>query len=190
VRGDTGFFQKPQLSGSPQPLLAAFFGPDTNLNSFDARINATRPVQVEMHQIDTIAKQVQDATAVQGQQQQLGRDPVTSLSPPGGAASKMIVRHAVTTGQQEMTALTQAFSDEAEWFIEANGEVDSVIYGNVLQSRSLVPIKGVGELFSGMYYVTRVKHSFTVDRYMQKFTARRNASAPQPDDFGGSLLPF
>jgi len=191
VRGDTGFFQKPALSGSPQPVLAAFFGPDTNLNSFDARINATRPVQVEMHQIDTIAKQVLDVTAVQGQQTQLGRDAVTSLSPPGGATSKMIVRHVITTGQEEMTALSQAFSDEAEWFIEATGVVDSLIYGNVLQSRNLVPIKGVGELFSGMYYVTNVKHTFSPDRYMQKFTARRNASAPKPSDFtGGGLLPF
>ncbi len=190
VRGDTAFFQKPALSGSPQPVLAAFFGPDTNLNSFDARINAAKPAKVEMHQIDTIGKQVLDASAEQGQQKQLGRDTASSLSPPGGATSKVIVRHAITTGQEEMKALSQAFSDEAEWFIEATGEIDSVIYGSVLQSRKLVPIKGVGEMFSGVYYVTNVKHTFNVDRYIQKFKARRNAMAPKPDDFGGGGLPF
>lgn len=190
VRGDTAYFQKPPLSGTPLPVLAAFFGPDTNVNWLDVRMNGTRPMQVEMHQIDAIGKQVLDATAVQGQQTQLGSNPASSLSPPGGATSKMIVRHRIATGQQEMTAFSQAVSDEAEWFIEATGEVDSLIYGSVLQSRQLVPIKGVGGTFSGMYYVTQVKHSFTVDRYMQKFTARRNASVPKPSDFGGSGLPF
>jgi hypothetical protein len=52
----------------------------------------------------------------------------------------------------------------------------------------LVPIKGVGEPFSGLYYVTNVKHNFTVGNYVQKFTARRNALAPKPSDFSGRSL--
>ena len=41
--------------------------------------------------------------------------------------------------------------------------IDTTNYGSVLQTKQLVPIKGVGELFSGLYYVTSVKHVFTMD---------------------------
>src|SRR5258708_6989204 len=68
VRGDTGFFAKPVLTGQPQPVMAALFGADTNLDSFEGRIMATRPVQVEMHQIYTIEKQGLDGSGSQGQQ--------------------------------------------------------------------------------------------------------------------------
>jgi len=66
-----------------------------------------------------------------------------------------------------------------------------VLYGAVLRAGSLVPIKGVGEVFSGTYYITSVKHLFKTDKYSQQFRARRNALAPSGDeDFGdaGSLL--
>jgi hypothetical protein len=120
----------------------------------------------------------------------LGKNAARSFTPPGGTTSKTFVRHALGTGQQEMDVLCQAISDEAEWFIEANGEVDTVVYGNILQSRKLVPIKGVGKTFSGVYYVTNVKHSFNLEHYTQKFKARRNATEPNASDFSkaGGLL--
>jgi len=190
ARGDTFYFQPPPLSDPPLAVLAAHFGADTNLYSFEARVNAMRPAQVEMHQIDTLAKTVLDATATPTQQQ-LGQNGAASLSPPG-AQSKVIVRHEISTAAQEMSAVCQSLYDEAEWLIEASGEVDSAIYGGVLQSRKLVPVKGVGELFSGMYYLTNVKHIFNVEHYTQQFKARRNAMGPNPGDFtgGGLSLPF
>jgi hypothetical protein len=41
----------------------------------------------------------------------------------------------------------------------------------------------MGEIFSGIYYVTNVKHLFDLKGYTQQFTARRNALAPRPSDF-------
>jgi len=47
----------------------------------------------------------------------------------------------------------------------------------------------VGEVFSGTYYITNVKHSFKPDNYSQYFKARRNALAPSgAEDFGGDSL--
>jgi phage protein D len=186
VQGEKGFFRKPALNESPQLLLAAFFGAETNLNYFDARLNALRPAAVEMHQIDTIGKELQDAVAEAGEQRQFGRDGALSVEAPNGIAARMFVKHAVATGQPEMANLCRALFDEAEWFMEAKGEIDSLLYGAVLKAKNLVPIKGVGEAFSGMYYVTKVKHVFNIDRYIQQFTARRNALAPTPEDFSGN----
>lgn len=189
VAGDQGFFRKPVLSKPPQPVLAIHFGAETNLVSFDAKLNALRPTAVEMHQLDTIAKELQDAVAESNEQRQLGRDGALSLTPPQSVSARLFVRHAVATSQPEMQNLCRALFDEAEWLIEARGELDSALYGAALRAKQLVPIKGVGETFSGVYYVTSVKHVFTVDNYVQHFTARRNGLAPRRGDFsGGSLL--
>jgi phage protein D len=190
AKHDTGYFRKPVLTDPPQPVLAVHFGSETNMVSFEGRINALRPTAVEMHQIDTIGKQLQDSTVESGSLRQLGRDSAATLSPPGPASARLFVRQAVATGEPEMKNLVQAVFDEAAWLIQASGEIDSTTYGSVLQTKQLVPIKGVGELFSGLYYVTNVKHTFTMDSYTQQFTARRNAMAPTSSDFGsaGSLL--
>ena len=191
VSGESGFFRKPVLDAEPLPFLAAHFGDETNLINFDAKLNSLRPTKIEMHQIDTVAKEVQDALAESGEQELLGRDRAESLVAPNGIVPRMHVRQTSSVNQLEMDNLCRALFDEAEWLIEATGEVETVIYGAVLKAKSLVPIKGVGEVFSGTYYITNVKHLFKADKYTQQFRARRNALAPSGDeDFGeaGSLL--
>jgi phage protein D len=183
VRGDAGFFRKPVLSAPSQPVLAAHFGPDTNLGFVDVRVNALRPMRVEMHQIDVIGKQLQDASAEAGEQKQLGRDAALSFTVPSGVQSKMLVKQEVAVNQPEMQNLCRALFDEAEWFAQVRGEIDTAAYGAILQTMQTVPVKGVGEIFSGVYYVTKVKHLFDLKGYTQQFTARRNALAPRPSDF-------
>lgn len=187
VKDETGYFRKPILTEAPQPILAAHFGLETNLVYFDAKLNALRPIAVEMHQIDTIGKQIQDAVIGTNEQRQLGREGPLSVTAPNNIVARLFVKHAVATSQPEIENLCRALFDEAEQFITAQGEIDSVLYGAVLRAKNLVPIKGVGELFSGLYYVTNVKHVFNVERYVQRFSARRNAMAPSgPEDFAGN----
>jgi hypothetical protein len=69
--------------------------------------------------------------------------------------------------------LRQAYQPATE-FVNAEGEIDSRLYRHVLRAKRLVTIKGLGRTFSGLYYVTRVRHSFTVDGYTQRFEAYRN----------------
>ncbi len=193
VKGGAGYFRKPVLTTPPQPVLASHFGAETNLLNFDARLNALRPTRVQMHQINTISKDVKNAVAETGLQRRLGRDAALTVAKPAGQhadgteiLSRMFVKHAVATDQPEMQNLCRALFDEAEWFLECKGEINSVMYGSVLETKKLLPIKGVGETFSGLYYVTNVKHVFGVGGYVQKFAARRNALVSSgPSDFAG-----
>jgi len=190
VRGTNAYFRKPVLSSTPLPVLAVQFGGSTNVASVDIEVNAMRPARVEMHQIDTIGKQAQDADIESSDQTQLGQNSVLTLTAPNGAQSRVIVRHAVATGLTEMQNLCQAVYDRAEWLIEAKGHVDSVAYGGFLRTQSLVPMKGVGQICSGMYYLTNVRHVFTVNGYLQHFTGRRNAMAPNDSDFSAGFSLF
>jgi phage protein D len=186
--GNMGIFKSPDLDSTPLPVLAAHFGKETNLTSFDANLNALRPTAVEVHQIDVLTKQPQDISVEKSAQKDLGTEGPPAPPLPSGNTSHFFIRHNVTTGLPEMQQLANALADEADWFIEARGEVDSITYGSVLHARNRVPIKGVGEMFSGIYYLTSVKHFYHVDRYLQHFTARRNATKPKPNDFGETSL--
>jgi hypothetical protein len=129
---------------------------------------------------------VQQAAASRTTQRQLGRRGAGALRAPGGHKPLMFVRGAVALNKAQMENLSQALYDEAEWFVEASGVVETSAYGAVLGVRRLVPVKGVGEMFSGVYYLTSVRHVFAGDRYTQHFTARRNALAAQSAaDFSG-----
>ena len=77
-----------------------------------------------------------------------------------------------------MAALCQGLFHEAEWFVTAEGEIAGNQYGHVLKPRGTVTIKGVGETYSGIYYVTHVTHTFTSSGYTQSFRAKRNALMP------------
>ena len=190
IVGKTGYFAKPNLTKTPLPALAAHFGKETNLTSFDATWNALRPTTVECRQIDAAEKQVQVVTLERSAQKLLGKDAAEPPPHPEKKPPRTFVRHHVTTGTQETTRLVDAIGDEAQWFIEARGEVDSVEYGDILHARRTVPVKGVGELLSGLYYLTSVKHLYKVDRYTQTFTARRNATTGNLADFGPKPSPF
>jgi phage protein D len=191
VTGTTGYFGKPNLTGTPLPALAAHFADDTNLNSFDVDWNVLLPAGFEMDEIDFLTKQTLTASATQSSQTLLGSQCPGQLQIPNGAQSKVFLRHLVATGVPEMTAMVNGAADDAQWFIEGRGEVDGNKYDSLLHVRQRVPIKGVGESFSGMYYLTSVKHKYTVDRFVMNFTARRNATGSQASDFGGGGgLPF
>jgi hypothetical protein len=55
------------------------------------------------------------------------------------------------------------------------GTLDVARYGRILKSRRLVGVRGAGEAFDGLYYVTKVTHSIQRGDYRQSFTLARNA---------------
>lgn len=192
VDGETGFFQPPQVSGAPQPLLSVQFGDDTNVNWFHLDVNALTTMDVEMVQIDHDTKDVLDATSAPGMQQALGANPATSYLGAGMTSGLLCVGKIATTGNSEMTALCQGLYNEGEWFVTGKGEVAANQYGNVLKPRAPVTIKGIGETYSGIYYVTHVTHIFNADGYIQRFEVKRNGLMPTgAEKFGadaGGLL--
>ena len=58
--------------------------------------------------------------------------------------------------------------------VTATGSLDTLIYGNVLQARGLVGVRGAGNPFDGLYYVSSVTHNIKRGEYKQNFTLSRN----------------
>lgn len=55
-----------------------------------------------------------------------------------------------------------------------SGTLDVARYGRILKSRRLVGVRGAGEAFDGLYYVTKVTHSIKRGEYKQSFSLARN----------------
>ncbi|MEV8509047.1 contractile injection system protein, VgrG/Pvc8 family [Actinoplanes sp. NPDC051475] len=189
VDGETGYFGPSALSGSPQPVLAVHFGDQTTVDRFRLEVDALAPATVAMHQIDRITGEPLAATAEKGSEKLLGAG---GLPEPGVEAARVEVAQTVATGLPEMDALCQGLCDRGAWFVTGEGEVAANQYGTVLKPHATVTVKGVGEAYSGVYYVTHVTHRFTVDGYRQDFKVRRNALRPSGDEQftadGGGLL--
>lgn len=180
VRNSTGYFRPPRLRGSKLlKTLAIQFGEESNLVNFRVQVNALQPCKVEMNQVDLLTREVRSVIVESTQQKQLGKDSAASLYQAGVKPVKTFVKHAAANGQPAMQTLCQSLYDEAEWLMQGEGEIIGALYRDVLKARELVTIKGIGKTYSGVYYVTRVKHIFTDDGYTQVFNVKRNAMNPE-----------
>jgi hypothetical protein len=55
------------------------------------------------------------------------------------------------------------------------GSLDVARYGRVLRSRGLVGVRGAGEAFDGLHYVSSVTSTLERGSFRQEFTLARNA---------------
>lgn len=187
VAGKTAYFRKPRLDDTPQPVLACHFGEETNLNRFSIEVNGLKPANVAMFQVDRLNKEVMDSAAETSMQTALGSTDSSGLLASGMNPSLVYMGMNAASGKPEMDALCQGFYHRAEWFVSAEGEIAANLYAHVLKARNTVTIKGVGQTYSGVYYVSHVTHSFTTDGYIQFFKVKRNALMPTgSEDFTAS----
>ncbi len=185
VRNTTGYFRPPQLSGKPQKTLAIQFESESNLTYFRAEIDAQKQTMVEMFQVDSLTRENRVVTVNSTQQRRLGQTSAAELYAAGVTPAKTFVKQTKANLQPAMQALCQGLYDDAEWIVRGEGEIVGSFYQDVLKARELVTIKGVGKTYSGVYYVTKVKHVFTDTGYTQQFRVKRNAINPEgSEDFG------
>ena len=192
VQGDTGYFRPPQIDEEPQPVLAAHFGNQTTLNKFTLDVNALSPSNVAMFQVDRANKETIEVAVESSEQTALGETDVSGLLALGMDPAINYVAKNGASSDLEMTALCQGLFHRAEWFVTAEGEVAGNFYAHVLVPRATVTIKGVGETYSGVYYVNHVTHVFSGNGYMQRIKVKRNGILPTGNenftvDSGGLL---
>lgn len=182
LQGTTAYFRPIAAGEDPQPVLAAHFGDETNLISFTAGVDALRPANVSMFQVDRLSKEVLSSGAESSEQDQLGALDASGILASGIEQGRVYVAKNAATGAPEMTALCQGLFEEGWQFVTGEGEIDAAAYEHVLKPRELVTIKGVGETYSGVYYVSYVRHYITRENYAQFFQVQRNGLLPTGDE--------
>jgi hypothetical protein len=64
-------------------------------------------------------------------------------------------------------------NDAAKDAVTATGELDGLRYGDVLEARSVIGLRGAGFTNDGNYFVQSVTHTIAKGEYKQQFTLRR-----------------
>jgi hypothetical protein len=174
---NVGYWGPPTRFGLPQRALSANLGAATNVLSIrfennvlnaefiDGRIQdrlTDRQVPVHTYASTRVPLSSQPAWLVHRAQLRRAR-----LRGAGGLS--------VTEAYARAQGQTNASSD----VITASGELDALRYGDVLQARGLVGLRGVGYSHDGNYYVQSVTHRINRGSYRQSFTLTREGQGAQ-----------
>jgi len=104
---------------------------------------------------------------------------VNPLSPPLGLVEPIPKKFYEIEGTAKLTPLQAiliglAKAAETSDVVTGTGSLDVLRYGQPLQARQLVGVRGVGMAFDGLYYVTSVTHHIKRGEYKQDFSLARN----------------
>ena len=178
----TGYFRKPVLDTTPQKMLSVLFGDESNVNRLDVFVDSLRPLTAQSKQINMAENISEDGNIKSSSLNKLGQkslheliiDKVSRLSHPSSEPSRVLIS-SVVQDTREIQNMCNSLMDEASWFVKALCEINGPAYQSVLRAKRLVLIRGTGKLHSGTYYVSKVIHIITKDKYIQRMEARRNA---------------
>lgn len=168
-----GHFHPPKHDEKPQGTLTINMGAATNVNKFRARYDMLGPAAATGATLDPDSGSKEKSRADEASKSEsMGDQP----SVPADRPRRVLLSQLGMAQAGEVQRYAQAVVDRSSWSIVAEGELNTVAYGGVLRAKKPVMVRGVGQQFSGRYYVERVLHTIGGDGvYVQRFKLRRNA---------------
>jgi hypothetical protein len=155
--------------GIPQPALNTDMDAYTNVESLSFSFNAAKAALPFIY----IQEQYSNAPIL------IPVPPITPLNPPLGAIPPIPLQFPIIDGTAKLSPIQAVLIGLAKAAktadaVTATGSMDTLIYGNILQARGLVGVRGAGNPFDGLYYVSSVTHNIKRGEYKQNFTLSRN----------------
>jgi len=105
---------------------------------------------------------------------------VTPLNPPLGVVGPIPPRVTFLTDTAKLNPIAAAmtgiaYAGQHSDSVFGSGTLDVARYGNLLRSRALVGVRGAGEAYDGLHYVTQVTTTLRRGELTQSFSLARNA---------------
>ena len=171
---NTAYWGPPVRTGIPQKALSINMGPDTNVEQVNFSNDALRPGFQSGSVQDRTTNQTMPVEIFASTRTPLVSQPAWLVNQPN-VRRRQFRRSGVNTVQAYAQAqgLTDASTDEV---VTASGELDAVSYGDLLQPRGLVDVRGAGYSYDGTYYVKSITHSIRRNEYKQRFTLSREGT--------------
>jgi hypothetical protein len=169
---NTAYWGPPPRNLPPQKALSVDLGPATNVISLDFSYEAKGPtivfgaVESEFGDVD-----VPIATTMPTRLPPLAASPaIPALLP--FVRSELYSNPAYGPGRAlyDANAITQQSTDSV---VTANGSLDAMQYGDVLQAPGVVGVRGAGASYDGHYYLGSVTHNLRLSSYTQDFVLTR-----------------
>jgi phage protein D len=167
------YFGEMRLAAETQPTILVYAGRDTNCVRFDLHDDGHRPDRVAYQVAPEVGTESQ-AVEVPPNLRLLGNEAADSTD----AGLNDFVWRPQRLGivdDTQMAAVAQRMVNEQSMRISVDGELDGSLYGHVLLAGDPVGVDGVGDRYSGTYFVDSVTHRFDVNGYKVTFRLLRNA---------------
>jgi len=172
---NTAYWGPPLYIGSQQKALTVDSGPGTNVKSISFKYDGRAPQLVHgMVQDDMTELDLPILTLVSTRLPYLSTEQaVISNQPYVNNVSFTDPRLGYLRAADFATAGTDASTEKV---VTVTGEVDAMRYLSVLDVPGLVPIRGAGNSYDGLYYVRQVTHNISRGQYSQQFTLTREGT--------------
>ncbi|MHC4308366.1 MAG: phage late control D family protein [Planctomycetota bacterium] len=180
------YMKPPQLDEDPQASIMVYAGARTNCLRFSVTHDGHRPDKVGVMRAPETGTVMENETLTPDLTL-LGKKVATSENA-GLVPFVWQMQRPAGGSMEEAKARAQAKANENAWKVKADGELDGSLYGHVLMTHKLVGVYGVGETYSGLYYVDTVSHTFDQNGYRQSFKLLRNATGQDSEPEGEDSL--
>lgn len=176
VKLDKLYFKKPGYIEKPDPELTLEWG--RSLKRFSPKLSTYGLyTEVTVRGPQTSHGGGKDplvGTAAAGdERQKLGSQSASEIAKSNFKENKINhPDHNVSSQEEAKDVAVAKLEEKSLGFITGSG---SCMGHKDLQARTVVEIKGVGERFSGNYYVTQVTHTIDAGGYRSEFKVKRNA---------------
>ncbi len=170
---NTAYWGPPVRLGLPARALSANLGHESNVDSIDFQYDARSAVRVEGRIRDrNLDTDLPVMTFFSTRVPPLAAFPALPFELPN--VRKVQLENAEGLNYAQAFARAQATTNASmDNVLTASGELDGARYGDVLEARGLVGVRGVGYNHDGLYYIKTVKHTISHGQYKQQFTLTR-----------------
>jgi hypothetical protein len=171
---NTAYWGPPKKRGGTQSQKALSFnlGSYTNVDSISLQHNARSPTKVFGRVQDRKTNQIQSFSIDSSDEERAFLSKTLSLNNKDAVqeVQYMDSGHTLMESRIRAQAITNQSVDHA---VQITGDLDTARYGDMLQIRELVGLRGVGDRYNGLYYVQQVTHKLRNGEYKQSFTIIR-----------------
>jgi hypothetical protein len=173
VGANTAYWGPPLKDSRPQKALSLNMGAWSNLASVAVENDALAATAVRGTVQDRRSNQVRPLREDRSDRHRLSRQSALQEQP--HRRTTQFRQSGRETAQAD--ALAQAITDRSvDDVVNVKGELDTVRYGDILQVRRAVALRGVGQPHDGLYYVRAVTHTLKPGSYGQRFTLSREGT--------------
>lgn len=168
---NTAYFGPSIVLGALQRALTVNMGPDTNVTSINFQNNALAPTIVSGSIQDRFTNIKIPIVTYRSLRPVLASEPSILVNQPNVKRKRFRSKGGVNTLEAYVQA--QAQTDKSSDSVTGSGELDTLLYGDILRARKLVGLRGAGYAHDGLYYVKSVTHNIKRGEYKQSFTLSR-----------------
>ncbi|MBG1267324.1 hypothetical protein [Nostoc sp. WHI] len=167
---NTAYWGPPQRQTQPQPALTVNMSSFTNVNSINFQNNGLAATDVRGQVQDRRSNESRSLPQATSDRPPLANQPAATNQPHKRTEQYRETGREIAQAQAYAQAIANRSVDDV---VTITGEVDTVRYGSLLQTRGVVTLRGVGLNYDGLYYIKNVTHKISKGDYKQSFTITR-----------------